>query len=334
MAYETGSATDLQDLFAKLSTFATANGWTEDRRDNVNGIFALSKNSIFVSWRWNVADPQFASMHQATVALPSSGTEPGDATGDSNNGYNTSTSHVNSNLDNERHVELDDGPFPSYYFFENDSSPAYLHVVVEVSSNIFTHFGMGELDKVGDGWTGGEYAYGHRRTGSELGTNSTTLLDGYQSTTNNQDPFKTATIRCTGMPNQRAGSKWGVVSGQARGSLSTLSTDVDGDQRYGVQGGFRAGPFTTPWGVVAANRSTGLVPMYSMPLFWFDDLNDHLYLMGWHADVRGMNIRGFAAKEEITIGSDTWVIFPMAQRDIVDSQATAYSGIAYKKVTA
>lgn len=334
MAFEQGTASDLEDLIAKISTFVQANGWTEDRRDNVNGIVGFSKNSIFVSSRWDPADPDFLSLHQATAVLPGSGTEPGDVTGDSGNGYNTTSSHANSNLDNERSVELGDGPFPSYYIFENDSGPAYVHIVVETSTDVFVHFGMGELNKVGDSWTGGEYCYGQYSANStEIVTNSTYLLDGLSSSTSGTNEFRVGTMRITGFPGQIAGSIWGNV--WANRDQSNQPDDTAGNDKVPIQGGFRGGPFATPWGLFSASKTTGLIPMYSIGCFYVDDALSHTYFLGWQPDVRGVNIRSIAPKEEIVVGSDTWVIFPLTKRDITGAVNTsAYSGIAYKKVTA
>lgn len=335
MAYETGTATNLADLIAKLSTFLTANGWTENRRDNAAGIVGWSKNNIFISGRWDPATPAALSLHQATAALPGAGTEPGNATGDSGNGYNTDASHSNTNLRTERYVELGNGPFPYYAFFEKDASPAYIHVVVETSTDIFQHFGAGELNKVGDGWTGGEYLYGQvSTTGTELGTSSTWLLDGLFDSQSGNDERQAATIRISGFPNQIVGSVWGNVWGRTL-SDAAQPNDTAANAKVAVQGGFRAGPFASRWGLFGSDKLRGLIPMYSIGLFYIDNVNSNSYFLGWQADVRGVNLRGIAPKEEITVGSDVWIFYPARQRDLGNSAGTtAYSGIAYKKVTA
>jgi hypothetical protein len=336
MAFTTGTAIDLEGLIAAISTFVTANGWVENRRDNVNGIIGWSKNSVFVSGRWEVGGPPAAlSLHQATVLLPASGTEPGDATGDSGNGFNTSSSHANASLRLERFVELGDGPFPHYAIFENDSGPTYVHIVVETSTDIFVHFGFGELNKAGDGWTGGEYLYGNTHdSGTELATTSNWLLDGLAQSVVSTDERQQATMRITGMPNQPGGTIWGNVWGNSR-TDGVQPDDSAANAKVAIQGGFRGGPFATPWGVFSADKTRGLIPMYSIACFYFDNTNNHAYFLGWQADVRGVNIRSIAPKEEIVIGSDTWVVYPARQRDIGGGVATtAFNGIAYKQVSA
>lgn len=335
MAFETGTAVDLETLIGNIDTFVVANGWTQDRLDNSAGIIGWSKNSVFVSGRWDTGTPDILSLHQATAVLPGSGTEPGDVTGDSGNGYNATSAHTNSLLDDERHVALGDGPFPSYYIFEQDSGPEYVHIVVETSTDIFVHFGFGLINKVGDSWSGGEYVFGNvHESGTELNLSSTWLLDGHFTSVSASDERQAATIRISGFPSQIAGSVWGNIWGLPR-TQGSQPGDSAANAKVGVQGGFRGGPFAAPWGVFSGSKTTGLIPMYSIGLFYCDNTNNHAYFLGWMADVRGVNIRGIAAREEVVIGSDTWVVFPAKKRDISGaSQTTAFSGIAYKKVTA
>ena len=85
MAFETGTATSHEDFFNQLSTFAVANGWTEDEHDTVNDEIALSLSTIFVSFRYNNTDA--ISIHQALGFTP--GNTPGNHPDDSGNGLKT-----------------------------------------------------------------------------------------------------------------------------------------------------------------------------------------------------------------------------------------------------
>jgi hypothetical protein len=331
VAYQTGAATDMEDLLDKLSTFAQANGWTEDEFDTVNGKLALHKNSVYVSFRWDTATPQHLSVHQALGYT--GGNEPGNHTDDSGNGYNTTSSHVDSNLAQERCVrDLDDGPFPSYFFFEQDASPAYLHVVAEKSTDVFRHFGFGELITVGDDWTGGEYAYGHYQINtSPISQLNTMLLDGLflQSSPSYR---QAATIHVEDLPGEGASSKWGQIWGATH---TTPPDDTATNAKVNIQGGFRGGPVARQFGVIAAGSQSGLIPAYPIWLLYRNNSNNRCYWLGTMPDIRGLNIKNFAAKEEIVIGSDTWVMFPLAQKtDSAVTDRTFNSGVAYKKVTA
>lgn len=337
MAFETGTLTDIPDLFLKLSTFATANGWTEDQRDNTNRRFAMHKNSMYLSSRWGSDTANILSIHQALGYT--GGNLPGAHPNDSGQGYNATTGQTRANLLTERHVDLiGTGPYPRYWFFEKDASPAYIHVVIEVAVGTFVHFGIGELVKFGT-WTGGEYAYGHYHPSSSLNgllTDSTFLLDGLASSTSGTDEDRPATLHIEGFGGMAVGAKWGVVWGRD----TSLGTDTAAVARTFVQGGFRAGPIASEFGNFAGSIMNGLVPMYPIALWHVSGdvavgsgaLGRYL---GYMADVRGINLRNFAAAQTIAYGGDDWILFPSSIRDTnPNARATGYQGIAYKKVTA
>lgn len=323
MAYETGSALDMDDLLDKLDTFLVANGYTQDHFDLGAGKVAWHRNSLYVSGRFVVATPQALSLHQA-LGFVGTGTDPGSHTNDSGNGYNGGT-YNNANLASERHVLLNDGPFPSYYFFEDDF---YTHVVVETSTDVFRHFGFGELDKRGT-WVGGEYCYGQRQVNSSpiSGTNCT-LLDGLFSETAGAEEFQAATLHCEGLAGQAAAGRWAQVWGNTSGEPN----DTAGNAKVRVRGGFKSGPIARHFGVFNADVATGLIPQYPIGLFHRNSTDTQL--LGFMPDVRGLNMKFFAPKQEVTISSDTWIIFPMSQKTTAAVTDRSYnSGISYKKVT-
>lgn len=331
MSYQTGTATDLEDLLSKVATFAVANGWTEDERNNSTGDLALSKvgtdDSVYVSFRWDPASKQHLSVHQALGYTP--GNDSGNHPDDSGNGYNATSSHSNANLALERHVsDLGDGPFSSYHIFEDDD---YLHVEVQVSSGVYRRFGFGVLSPKYGTYTGGAYAYGCKvgLTTNHNATDSsdTTLLDGIGTEEDQQ-----ATVHVEGLPNQVAAGKWGVCVAR---TVDPSDTDTAGNARELLQGGFRGGPVAVPMGVFSGSALTGNVPMYSI-LAWHNDTDtDRVRPVGVLPNVRALNIRSFEPEEEVSIGGDTWVVFPMGNRTEANvAGRTYYSGIAHKKVTA
>lgn len=336
MAYQTGSATDLDDLLSKLSTFLVANGWTEDEMDTVGGAMAFSKNSVYVSGRWDPADPQHLSLHQA-LGFISTATEPGDHTDDSGHGYNDTSAHTNSLLLAQRCVAyLGDGAFTSYHFFEQDSGPAYIHIVVQSSTDTYKHFGWGDLDKQGD-WTGGEYCYGHYQDSltnqSATATDSYMLFDGINNLSSTTTGRRSATMHVEGLTGQGGSDKWGTI----RGTAATASTHVDGNGNTlaHLLGGFRGGPVARAWGGFQGSNEIGFIPMYPINAWHFDDPNNRLRLLGTMADVRGVHIKNFSPGQEVTVGGDTWVLFPSGKRTSDNvANRTYFQGIAYKKVTA
>ena len=339
MAYQTGSATDLGDLLSKLDIFMVANGWTQDDFDDgattaAQGFAQWNKNSMHVGLKWVANLPNNMSIHQA---LGNAGAVfPGAHTDDSGNGYNSAFG-ADTSLDDERCVnDIGDGPFVSYHFFEQDASPAYVHVVVEISSETFRHFGWGELEKFND-WTGGEYCYGHFAdesiNSSGVDTGATTLFDG-QNSVSSATGRRATTIHAEGLPHQGVNEKWLHHAG-AVGADDVDFNDTAGETKRLAFGGFRAGPIAMPMGQFRSDLATGHIPMYPLAIFTRDFTNQFVYFLGNVPDIRGVDLFNFAAGQEVTIGSDTWVLFPQVRRtedNIVGR--TYYSGIAYKKVTA
>lgn len=326
MAYETGTASSIADLFTKLSTFAQANGWTENH--SASDRLFLSRNNVYVAFRWATSSPAHVGIYQA-LGFINSATDPGNQTSDSGQGAIGSTDAV---LDDGRNVRLVNSTM-RYWFFEDDY---YIHAVAEAITGTFRHFGFGELVKLGT-WTGGEYAYGDKVTtvNNALATTDTAsfLLDGRAgfaaggSRTAIQ-PY-VASLHCESMPGQAAASKWGLVW-----SGSTPSAgDRGGNARVFVLGGFRSGMIATSFARFSASATNGLLPMYPIQLFYRNSTN--AYPVGYMKDVRGVNIKNFLGGDEITVGADTWVLFPSLQKGSTAGTygSTRNQGIAYRKVT-
>jgi len=340
MAYQTGSATDLGDLLSKIDVFMAAHGWTQDDFDDgtttaAEGFAQWNKNSMHVGLKWVANAPNNLSIHQA---LANAGAVfPGAHTDDSGNGYNAAFG-TDAQLDDERCVnDIGDGPFPSYYIFEQDASPAYVHIVVEIASETFRHFGWGEMNKFND-WTGGEYCYGHfadeNSASSGVDTQAYPPFDGMQAVVGTPSR-RAATIHAEGLPNQLAAEKWLMHAGGITADESANFVDTAGEHKRLTFGGFRAGPVAFGLGDFRSDNATGHIPMYPWAIFLRDFTNDYAYFLGDIPDIRGVDIFNFTAGQEVTVGSDVWLFFPQVRRtedDVIGR--TYYQGIAYKKVTA
>lgn len=341
MTYETGTANDLVDLLDKLDTFAqvTHGGWSSiysPNPDTTNRWFELKKGSLSFGIKWpaSPATGNHISVHQATGST-SSASAPGAHTADSGNGFNTTSGGSSADFLTERCVsQIGNGPFPSYHFFADDAGPGdYIHVVVEIVSGTFRHFGFGSLAKFGNNWTGGEYVYGHHQD-QTAGTPSTDgdtnlLLDGL-STTSGAGVLRAATVRiASGLPNQGA-AVWGVSKALASASLGT---DTAGNVRRQIHGGYRTGLSAAGFGNIIGSGSMGLVGMHAIAAYYRDPSNARVYLLGHVKDVRACNVRNFEPGQELTVGSDTWVFFPQSIRSIASvANASQFSGVAYRKV--
>ncbi|MDX1488564.1 MAG: hypothetical protein R3268_10210, partial [Acidiferrobacterales bacterium] len=76
-----------------------------------------------------------------------------------------------------------------------------------------------------------------------------------------------------------------------------------------------------------------LIPLYPLNVYYRPPSpSTDIYPLLQMPDVRGINIRHYVGGDEITVGADTWTVFPTREKG-QGTNATAYQGIAYKKVT-
>ena len=135
------------------------------------------------------------------------------------------------------------------------------------------------------------------------------------------------------MLNEPSASKWAVVGGNF--SSGDITNDRAGNPRMRCVGGFRAGTMGNAFGRFWASSEKGLLPMYPIPVtYWNLTDGTTMYLLGFMKDVRGINIKNYEAGDEVTVGSDTWMVFPSVKKGATPSSScSGYQGIAYKKVT-
>ena len=326
MAFETGTPTDLQDLVSKLFTFLTGltPAWVQDEFDGTNnyGTIHNSTSSVYVSFRWDDSPGTDLAIYHSlgwTTSL-----EPHQQDDDSGNGDTTTP----INIDRRCNL-LSSGPYTGYTFFASEAAPFYCHVVVEHSSGQFRHFGFGQMNKVGD-WTGGEYCYGHHWAQGASSADVPTAnahawgWDGIGTTTS-----IAGTIHAEGLDQQGASEKWIVLTGATTGG-----TDRAAVTRQVALGSSRSGLWThyLSWLTTAQlNLYKPLIPIGAV----FRDTStspDTWYLLGTQPDVAIINIANFSAGDDITVGSDTWRVFPWVRKQFLenDTEESRNAGIAYK----
>lgn len=341
MAFLTGTATSLDDLFSQLSTLITGTpGWTLNGSIASTG-FGFSKGNVFVQFRYDGTSPppegRSVAMYQS---LGYTGTTPGNETDDSGNGHFDATPPVaDSSLDNERCIHrIGDGPF-TFWFFVGDTTD-YVHVVVEATTGSYRHFGFGNINKFGV-WTGGEYVYGqhHSETPSSTSSAETVLLDGLFRDLGNPNRRRAATVHIEGMPGQDAASKWGICwNSTSETGTTRIDDDRGGNERVFCFGGARGGAIASRFGGFTSNGSSGYVPLIPINLFYGErPTGSRIVYLGSMADVAMVNIRNFTPGQNLTIGSDTWFFFPTTRRTTQSSGApddTSFTqGIAYRRVS-
>ncbi len=342
MAYATGTAANMNALMTALSTFATANGWTEDQYTAESGtathgrlsLHNTSATSVYVTFYWNTTNYPHVAVYQALGYTPAShpAFEPDNAgNGTPQHPGIISAFETWNQPTNYRYItDVGAGEYTSYAFFSGSSDGSYIHCALEYAPFTYRHFGFGDLEKAWD-WTGGGYCYGHSQSsGSPLAQSC--LISSY-GTTSGSTGRVGATLNCEGLNNQPAGSKWGSTGQFA--TLGILSSRDDEDH-VRIVGGAPGGPLGSVFNNISSNSGDGFLPMSANAIFYRDvsQVKDDLYFMGWQPDIRTLNVKNFSPKDEITIGSDTWVIYPHAKKQNTgDPNESDNLGIAYKKVT-
>ena len=328
MSYQTGTATGIENLLTTLFTFAAANGWTVDKAVTSTDGY-MHRDNIYVGFEFSSDE---ISIYQARGYLT---TSPGTAGGGHTNSVHTSGAF-------RQEVNELSGSFDAYHFFESDT---YIHIVIEVGQDLFRHFGMGVLSKVGT-WTGGEYTYGHywEQSVNDIANmgdvNHKISFDGGDlGTSVDYRGFALYGTKTSGDALPGGGSTSPITKWYR--ATDTLITDGDGvNAGYLAVGGWRD---TAYQHFVARGTSdlNGYTPLSPIPVFITDKSTtpDIDYLMGYVPDLRLVNIGSLNTGQEYTIGSDTWIPFPVGRVGLEGqtsplAEYTRNWGYMYKKVTA
>jgi len=343
MAYQTGTASDQTDLMNKLSTFAQANGYTEEYYNGTTKFLSLSRSvdNLYVSFAWDAINT--IAIYQALGFSATYQEQPWNQANDSGNGSDT----IPSQIEYGRQVsKIGNGSFTAYHFFAY-TNPYNIHVVLEFAPGLYRHFGFGKIDKVGT-WTGGAWAAGHLWNFASAfaaydepkHSSHSVLADGLLQT--NVSPYDVyaadsgATLYCESLPGQVATGKWGH-SVYYNLSDSAVGNDRSSVQRIKVSGGCRCGMNLPLFGGFLPDLANGLIPIIPMDVFYYRGASgvDGIYYLGRMHNIGHIHMEGIDPAQEITVGSDVWIVFPMVRKSDIgnNNQESENAGIIYKKVT-
>jgi hypothetical protein len=332
MAREIGSATNIGDLVNKLCTFAsglTTTPWTIDEVDITTNLRAtMHRGSCYVSFRWSSGGNQLA-IYQSLGFTGGGATLPHQQPDDSGNGTTTfpPTTGRRVNFTNGAGA-TNAGSYQRYDFFAGEGSQPYIYVAVEMVVGVYRHFGFGNLVKAND-YTGGEFCFGHvweTTTNSDVPTATAhnLLLDGFGNVLADQ-----ATVHLEGFPGQAVGGKWGVCFG-----TSSTGTDRASVARLQLFGGGRSGLYGYQLGWMRASQAAAHKLMLPVPLLLRSTAaTPHTWkYLGEMPGIRHMNMHHFAPKDEISVGADTYAVFPWTRKQKLDAntEESWNAGVAYK----
>lgn len=323
MAYQTGTASSIEDLMQQLHDFAVANGWTSDIMSTTNDWMAINNGSVFVQFRWDNTN-SFACFHSR--GFSGTGVAPGNHTGDDGCGTVDATAPYNATITTGRRVaDIGAGPFVAYHFFTNGTTQ-YIHCVLEFSAGQFAHWSFGTIDKIGT-WTGGEYCVAHSQRSTTYSNN--VMMFGSIGGSTTTDANRNGSLHIEGMPNQSGGMRWLLFSTQT----SSIGNDRAGNARITSPGGWRDyNPWLSAFGYVRASELNGFLPLIPVPIWWRDitPAPDQYMLLGFAPGLYLIQMANFNPGDEFTIGTDTFKVFPPVRKST--SQDSLFAGVAYRKI--
>jgi hypothetical protein len=310
--YATGTPVSLSDFLNSLATFATSAGWTVD----FNGVSAFSGASDY-----------YLAVHNGSCYLgyyvPNTLASPGSlqlqlwgATG-----YAGSTqphSQANASPQCALMSPPPAGPYTAYHFFSTTTSGVtYLHALLEYTAGSFLQVHGGCLNPIG-GASPATYITATLWNGLSGASSSD---DGV--TFGNYTPFS-GEFSSTGY---KLFQIYATVDSVARWFYIGNTTPGR------AIGGLRSGSRNVHAFARAPNTLNQLSPYIPISLYVERAVGNVYSYIGDVFDMRWFNMANNQAKDEITIGSDTWKVFPVICKQPLGSAtaATANYGYAFRK---
>lgn len=320
MAYQTGTATDPNDLLQKLVTFLVGNGWTQDmsQADGTGWRAHLHRGSVYVNLKstTGTVNPWAFTPNPAPNATDAGlhiylGTG---FSGAANWNLQAGGPILNGTSNNTGcSMPLPTGSITAYHFF-TDSTGDNVVVVVEKTTGIFTHLGWGVSVTKAGSWTGGPYFFAavnaynfasDSTSGPGFQNGPTAKAPFVYADTNSAanayvradvDAFTGKWLGCTGSVSQPSGGYTGrnFVS-EYRGGTAVVSGVPT--MEYFVERSFStmtSSATLAPIRAWALRDAGGYSLLGTVPNIFYSIATD----------------KGFSAGTEITIGPDTYKVFP------------------------
>jgi hypothetical protein len=235
-----------------------------------------------------------------------------------------------------------------HHLFSNATGD-YIHGVAQLGAREFSHIMYGKMpdaNKYGL-WTGGEYCFAQywshdAAQATNPGGNHYGGIGTIGAGNAASRPQKNGVIHVEGLT---SGVKWYIptfkhangasyTTAKAVGNVNNTAYSVGECQLLGLHNSF-GGSMSNRWKASLIARTTPLVPVTIACKFDYAG-NVGYGIVGTLPDVYYVNMADFSPGETITIGSDSYVVFPVCNSDIVNTVDTdpysGYFGIAYKVI--
>jgi hypothetical protein len=221
--------------------------------------------------------------------------------------------------------EVGAGTWPNIWLFGADS-PNYWHLVAEISTGIFRHMWVGELSPKVGSWTGGAYY------GAQYWDLFSSQIDQPDSTSHavpfdaqgTSSPARATTVHCETLTPT---SSWVQPGATVDAALNSIQRTA------GIGFGSRGNLGSNNW------FNSGVSPLSGISFFapvgcFFRDLSDNpdsFHHLGFVPDVKFVNMESLDPASTITIGSDTYRVFPIAAKNgAIDADNSGLYGYAYR----
>lgn len=264
------------------------------------------------------------------------------------------------------------GTFQKYWLFSNETGD-YIHCVIQPRAREYRHFHIGLLTPMHPELPEGSfYITGHfwdslyANLTSDTGADQRNFQEHQPYITGNRDPGHRIAFHqqaegaeSFGLPKTDWVGTLLYIPGYttetwfrptesdllttARGSIAAnrASPDQTDPGPYGVcnLNGYGNGLGATLWAAdkTFTSNTNSLVPIFAAVNVSFASLN-RFGVVAQIPDMYRVNMRDYSPGEEIAVGSDTYVVFPVINDDAANALTgegySGYEGWAYKKITA
>jgi len=315
MSLSTGIALGPKDLMARVKVFAEANGWTTLYSAPVINYEANRQNWAFKKTIQSVERFFYMQALDDVLEINIVGMT----------GWDASTAVIKDNgllqpeaTENWAKTNYLQAPMRRYWIFGDTD---YIHVIIEMTTNVFGHFGVGVVVKQAP-YVGGEYTYGTwNYTYNNAPMNyshsyNAWPFDSYPDHESGDQPYFGA-IRAVG---DGAPGGWNYFT-------NSNLTDVRMAKGQTRQGSYihdlieRSGP-------IDYSGQGMLIPNYLFVRYYNIDQWGYV---GRPQAMRVCNMDTFAPAESFLLGSDTWWAFPIRSKSALGLNSDIY-GLAFKEV--